>query len=76
MVIYIYKISNRSRNKRGNKIESKDSEKTVALTPKKKRATFKKELEKKQHIINVEENLIVPNEEWILGNSHSSTDSD
>ena len=59
------------------KRESKDSERTVALTTKKKRANFyKKELEKKQRLKKVEENSIDPDEERILGNSHSSKDSD
>ena len=47
----IEKIPNRTRNKIGKKRESKDSERTVALTTKKKRATsHKKELEKKQRL--------------------------
>ena len=75
--VYIEKIPNRTRNKRGKKGESKDSERTVALTTKNKRTTFyKKELEKKQRLKKVEENSIDPDEERILGNSHSSTDSD
>ena len=46
------------------------------MTTKKNRATFyKKELEKKQRLKNVEENSIDPDEERMLGNSHSSTDS-
>ena len=45
----IEKIPNRTRNKIGKKRESKDSERTVALTTKKNRATlYNKELEKKQ----------------------------
>ena len=47
----IQKIPNKTRNKRGKKRESKDSERTVALTIKKKRTTlYKKELKKKQHL--------------------------
>ena len=50
----IEKIPNRrTRNKRGKKRESKDSERTVALTTKKKRATFyNKDVEKKQRLKN------------------------
>ena len=58
------------------KRESKDSERTVALTTKKRATLYKKELEKKQRLKKVEENSIDPDEERILGNSHSSTDSD
>ena len=73
----IEKIPNRTRNKRGKKRESKDSESTVALTTKKNRANlYKKELEKKQRLKKVEENLIGPDKERILGNSYSLTDSD
>ena len=47
----IEKIPNRARNKRAKKRESKDSERTVGLTTKKKRVTlYKKELEKKQRL--------------------------
>ena len=72
----IEKIPNRARNKRGKKRESKDSERKVALNAKKKATLYKKELEKKQRLKKVEENSIDPDEERILGNSHSSTDSD
>ena len=47
------------------------------MNTKKKRATlYKKELEKKQRLKIIEKNSIDLDEEKILGNSHSSTDSD
>ena len=70
----IQKIPNRTRNKR-EKVKTL-KEQLLWLPRRTGLLFYKKELEKKQRLKKVEENSIDPDEERILGNSHSSTDSD